>query len=108
MWKHEGDRGFAARVDRLFALAAFAAAELGRRERFELLAPVESLNVCFRYLPANGPRDPAAIDRLNVEARERLRKSGRAMVNYSRLEGRVTMRLVFANPEIGDSDAEGI
>ena len=104
MWKHHGDRGFAERVDRLFELAKLATEEVGRRDRFELLAPTQSLNVCFRYLPAGEAEDPAAIDRLNVEIRERLRKSGRAMVNYSRLDGRVAMRLVFANPEVGEAD----
>ena len=104
MWKHEGDRGFAARVDRLFELAAFATAEVERRDRFELTAPTQSLNVCFRYLPGDGAADSAATDRLNVETRERLRKSGRAMVNYSRVDGRVAIRLVFANPEVGEAD----
>ncbi len=105
MWKHYGDRGFARRVERLFELATLAAAEVERRDRLELVAPTRSLNVCFRYLPAAGVgMDPVAIDRLNVEARELLRKSGRAMVNYATVEGKVAMRLVFANPEVGEAD----
>ena len=105
MWKHYGDEGFAGRVDHLFELAELATAEVEHRQRFELMAPPQSLNVCFRYLPDDGAdADPVATDRLNVEVRERLRRSGRALVNYSHLDGRVAMRLVFANPDLGDAD----
>ena len=104
MWKHYGDAGFAERVDHLFELAAYTTAEVERRERFELAAPTQSLNVCFRYLPAANDADRAATDRLNVEIRERLRRDGRALVNYAIVGGRETLRLVFANPQVTEAD----
>ncbi len=104
MWKHHGDAGFAQRVDRLFELAAYATAEVERRDRLVLAAPTQSLNVCFRYQPEAIDVDPAATDRLNVEVRERLRRSGRALVNYATVSGRVAIRLVFANPEVTEAD----
>ena len=104
MWKHHGEAGFAARVDRLFELAAYANAEVERRDRLVLAAPTQSLNVCFRYLPEASDADPVATDRLNVEIRERLRRTGRALVNYATVGGRAAIRLVFANPEVTEAD----
>ncbi len=106
MWKHHGDAGFAQRVDRLFELAAFAVAEVERRDHLLLAAPLQSLNVCFRYQPAAVDVDAAAADRLQVEIRERMRRSGRALVNYATARGRVAIRLVFANPEVTEADLE--
>ncbi len=104
MWKHHGERGFAARVDHLFDLAAYATTEVERRDALVLVAPTQSLNVCFRYQPEGIDADPAATDRLNVEIRERLRRSGRALVNYATVDDRVAIRLVFANPEVTEAD----
>ena len=104
MWKHYGDAGFAERVDRLFELATYATAEVERRGDFELVAPTQSLNVCFRHRPEVIDADPVATDRLNVEVRERLRRSGRASVNYAKVGGRTAIRLVFANPDVTEAD----
>ncbi len=104
MWKHHGDAGFAERVDRLFELAAWAAAEVERRDHLVLAAPLESLNVCFRYQPEALDADPEATDRLNVEIRERMRQCGQALVNYATVGGRTAIRLVFANPEVTEAD----
>ena len=100
MWKHHGDDGFAGTIDRLFDLARIAAERIERHPRLELMAPVQSLNVCFRYLPAGGG-DP---DKLNLELRERLRKSGRSFMNFSHLGGRVALRLILTNPELTEED----
>jgi len=100
MWKRHGDNGFARAIDRLFDLARIAAERIERQPRLELLAPVQSLNVCFRYLPA-GDVD---VDALNLELRERLRKSGRSFMNYSRLDGKIALRLILTNPELTEED----
>jgi glutamate/tyrosine decarboxylase-like PLP-dependent enzyme len=96
MWKHHGDSGFAAIVDRFFDLARVAGERIERHPRLELMAPVQFLNVCFRYLPPRGT-DP---DPLNLELRERLRRSGRAFLNYSRLHGELALRMILTNPEL--------
>ena len=102
MWKRNGDEGFARAIDRLFELARTAAERIERHPRLELLAPVQSLNVCFRYLPA-AAGDP---DALNLELRERLRKSGGCFMNYSRLDGKVALRLILTNPELTEEDLD--
>ncbi|MCP3999209.1 MAG: glutamate decarboxylase, partial [bacterium] len=73
-------------------------------DRFELAAPTQTLNVCFRYQPQALDTDREATDRLNVEIRERLRRGGRALVNYATVGGRPAIRLVFANPEVTEAD----
>lgn len=98
LWKHLGDEGFAARIDHLFALGALAREEVRKRRRLHLLLDDNHLNVCFRYIPDPTIADtPAAIDALNIEIREHLRRQGRALVNYSTFKGREVIRLVFAN-----------
>lgn len=99
LWRHHGDRGLAERIDRLFELAGWAVREIEAREELELLVRPESVNVCFRYA---APADE--VDGVNLEIRQRLRSSGRALVNFSKLDGRVAMRLVFPNPALTEED----
>jgi sulfinoalanine decarboxylase len=68
----------------------------------ELMAPVESLNVCFRLLPQDGS-DP---DSFNVALRERMRTRGEALVNFARLGDDVAIRLVLSNPELSEADLD--
>jgi glutamate/tyrosine decarboxylase-like PLP-dependent enzyme len=100
MWKHHGDRGFAERIDRLFALARFADEQVRRHPDLELMAPTQSLNICFRHLPANG----GDLNAHNLSLRERLRREGRSFVNYAHLGHDLVLRLVLANPELTEAD----
>jgi glutamate/tyrosine decarboxylase-like PLP-dependent enzyme len=100
MWKHHGDRGLGRRIDRLFELTGIAVEQVARHPRLELMVPVQSLNVCFRYLPPDGED----ADAFNLQLRERLRKSGKSFVNYSHVRGRVALRFAFANPELTEGD----
>lgn len=101
LWRRHGEAGLSARVDHLFDLADHARELVERHERLELLAPVESLNVCFRWRPRAG--DP---DRFNVALRERLRESGRAFVNYARAGGALALRLVLSNADLERAHVE--
>ena len=102
IWKHYGDRGLAARVDRLFDLARYATDVVQRHPRLELMAPLESLNVCFRYVPEDGS-DPNAV---TLELREKMRTRGEALVNFAYLGNDVAIRLVFSNPELTEADLD--
>lgn len=99
MWRAHGDEGLARRIDHLFRLAALATGEVERRDELILVAHPESVNVCFAYEAA-----PAEADVVNLEIRDRLRRSGEALVNFARIEGRVAIRLVFANPDVTEED----
>lgn len=100
LWKHYGDRGFGDRIDSLFELARLAEERVVRQENLELMAPLQSLNLCFRYRP-DGDVDPNAF---NLELRERLRKSGKSFINYSHVRGEVALRIVFSNLELTEAD----
>jgi glutamate/tyrosine decarboxylase-like PLP-dependent enzyme len=102
IWKHFGDEGLAARVDRLFDLAQYATDLVQRNPRLEMMAPLESLNVCFRYVPEDGS-DPNTF---NVELREKMRTRGKALVNFAHLGNDVAIRLVLSNPELTEADLE--
>jgi glutamate/tyrosine decarboxylase-like PLP-dependent enzyme len=104
-WKCFGRRGFAERIEGLFALAQEFADRLDAHPRFERAAPVASLNICFRYKP-EGDLSEADVDRGNLVAREALLKSGRALINYAVVDNRSCWRLILANTEL-DSRAIG-
>ena len=99
-WKHHGVQGYAQRVEHLVALAQDARRYIDRHPRLEMMADPEFLNLCFRYVPeADGLTDDE-VDALNVRIRDRLAGSGRALVNYADLEGRVTIHLVLPNADL--------
>jgi glutamate/tyrosine decarboxylase-like PLP-dependent enzyme len=102
MWKRHGDEGLAARVDHLFELADLARALVERHPRLELVARGQAPNVCFRWLPADG-RD---ADAFTLALRERLRRSGRALVNYAGVDGRQAIRLTLSNADLARADVE--
>lgn len=60
-WKRHGSRGIEQRIDRAFSFAHRLSQLVATDERFHLLLPPESCNVCFYYLPPSlRPRIAAA------------------------------------------------
>jgi glutamate/tyrosine decarboxylase-like PLP-dependent enzyme len=102
MWKRHGDDGLAARVDHLFELADLARSRVEQHPRLELVARGQAPNVCFRWLPADG-HDP---DAFTMALRERLHRSGRALVNYAGVDGRQVIRLTLSNADLARADVE--
>ena len=102
MWKHLGDAGWEALVDRQCELAAYAAKKVEGNPNLETLAAPQWLNICFRRIPPEG-MDP---DGFNLEIRESLRKSGRSMVNYTRVAGKLALRLVISNIGLTEADLD--
>jgi glutamate/tyrosine decarboxylase-like PLP-dependent enzyme len=102
LWKRQGDRGLAARVERLFELAELARELVERHPRLELVARGQAPNVCLRWLPAGG-RD---VDAFNRALRERLRLHGRALVNFARVGDRLAIRLTLSNADLRPADVE--
>jgi glutamate/tyrosine decarboxylase-like PLP-dependent enzyme len=102
LWKRHGDEGLAARIDHLFELADLARERVEHHPRLELVARGQAPNVCFRWLPTDG-RDP---DAFTLALRERLRRSGRALVNYAGVDGRQVIRLTLSNADLTRADVE--
>jgi len=103
-WKYFGDDGYAYRLDRLFENAAYAAKRLEDHPHFELQAPLQSTNVCFRYVPAF----TTDLNAFNDRMRKLLLEDGRTMINVAYLgpQKDFTIRWVFANPEVSFADID--
>lgn len=102
MLMHHGVARFGELIDRNLDQAR----ELGRMVEedpsLDLLAPVATSVVCFRYNP--GGLDGAALDDLNRELIIRLQESGVAVPSGTTLRGRFALRVAFCNhrTEAGD------
>ncbi|MDJ0705741.1 MAG: aminotransferase class V-fold PLP-dependent enzyme [Leptolyngbyaceae cyanobacterium MO_188.B28] len=100
-WKHLGDRGWAAQIDHYFELAAYAEALINAHDSLELVAPRQSLNLCFQYKPKHASQDP---NELTLQIRQALWAKGIAMVNYANVNGKVVFRLVLCNNQTKKED----
>ena len=103
-WKYYGDCGYEKRINKLFELANYASKFIENHKNLELVRPRQSVNVCFRYIP----EVQADLNQFNLCLRDQLAKGGKCLLNYSRIDGKVILRLVFVNPEVTESDLDKI
>jgi len=103
LWKHHGDVGLARHIDYLFELARYTEAVIEAHPRLQSMAPRQSVNLCFRYVPARYCSD---LNALNIDIREKMRRDGLSFVNYSYIDGNVIIRLVLVNFDIGKTDID--
>jgi len=99
-WKYYGDEGYIARIEHLFELAKFSEQYVLQHPQLELLAPTQSLNVNFRYIP----QFKTDLNEFNLRARNQLVESGKSMVNYCYLENELSIRLILLNPDLETTD----
>ncbi|MBI1183740.1 glutamate decarboxylase [bacterium] len=101
-WKAIGDEQYEKNINHLMELAQYCAAFVEAHKDLELLSPVQTLNINFRF------KAPEGIDanELNLAIRNQLLHEGQAMVNYCHLQGRLSIRLVLVNHQIQKSDLE--
>lgn len=95
MLKHHGVARFGALIDRNVAQARHLADRITADPRLELLAPVATSIVCFRYNP--GEMDEPALDRLNHEILFQLQETGIAAPSGTTLRGRFCLRVALCN-----------
>ncbi|MBC8327780.1 MAG: glutamate decarboxylase [Planctomycetes bacterium] len=109
-WQAQGDEGYRRRVEHAFESVAAARRMVLERDGLELVREPRGCNLLFRWVPEEWRATPLAerpvqaMDSVNVELRERLKRSGRVMLNYSRIDGRVALRLVLTHPELTAED----
>ncbi len=101
-WKYFGDTGYQQQMDKLLDLAAYFEQKVRQQPRLEMMAPRQTLIVCFRYL-SNSSMD---IDLFNETLRDTLRREGKIMVNYGTLGDSFSFRWVVANPEVEKQDID--
>ncbi len=94
-----GVEGLQALVRNHIGWAAELADAISCHPDFELLAPVPLATVCFRYRPAAAGEDE--LERLNGRLLEQLNASGRLFLSHTRLNGRLTLRLVVGQTGVG-------
>jgi glutamate/tyrosine decarboxylase-like PLP-dependent enzyme len=93
--KEHGLDRFGRLIDRNIAQAHELAALVEAEPQLELLAPVATNIVCFRYNP--GGLDDERLNALNAELLIRLHESGIAAPSYTTLHGRYCLRAAIAN-----------
>ncbi len=94
-WQNLGDDGYAARIDRMLDLAAYAAARIRAEPELRLVKTPESVNVCF------------TVDRAPTEGLCRaLVERQRAVVGHAQVNGEAVVRLVCINPDLRESDID--
>jgi len=92
-----GRRRMGAMVEHLVDLAAATAEVVAATPDLELLAPVSSVTVLFRWRPP-GSDDGDALDAANTAIQRALFAQGRAVLGRTRHRGRVALKLTLVNP----------
>lgn len=101
-WKFYGDKGYDDIITNLFELAKYATQFIQKHKRLELVAPRNSVSVCFRYVVKEG------IDgnHFNIMLRNHLHKTGKSLVNYASIHDRIAIRLMITNPHLTTKDID--
>ncbi|GAA5019580.1 aspartate aminotransferase family protein [Kitasatospora paranensis] len=99
---HRGRAGVAADIAHTTALARQLGDLVGACDDLELLAPVETSIVAFRYRPAG--LDEAAVDRLNRDLPAAVQLRGRVFVTGAVLGGREMLRACLLNATTTEAD----
>jgi len=92
-WKFYGQAGLAERVEHYLDLCRYAEDRINSMPELAMAAPRESFNVCFRFRPPQG----IAPDPFNSELRERMHRTGRALVGTGSIDGQLVLRLLITN-----------
>jgi glutamate/tyrosine decarboxylase-like PLP-dependent enzyme len=113
-FKEHGIDRYAALIDRTIEHAAELARLVRAAPDLEIMAPVVTNIVCFRYVGAANARVSGAadaereLDRLNEEVRARFNRSGEGWITVTSLGGRRVLRVTVMNPRTSRSDLEQV
>ncbi|MBC35892.1 MAG: glutamate decarboxylase [Bacteroidetes bacterium] len=99
-WKYFGIDGYQKRIDNLIDMSEYAEEIIKNSNELEMVSKRQSFALCFRYLPPNGQD----LNEFNLQLREKLRKSGKSIVNFGHLGNTLTIRLVITNGEMSKVD----
>ena len=105
LWQLIGLKGIQDHIETCFDLAHYAAEKISKLDGFEVVSPVETPSVCFRFTP-NDKMSDEDLDDLNILIRETAIKDRSTLFNYGRVNGRIILRLVFANSKVIQDDVD--
>jgi glutamate/tyrosine decarboxylase-like PLP-dependent enzyme len=94
-WMHHGDDGYERRIERLFALTGHAVTRIDADPDLTLVKRPPFVNVCFTIRGVDA-----------AEVCDRLDREGRIKVSHGAVDGRPTVRLVCANPQLSEHDLD--
>ena len=98
-----GEQGFRERIYGFLDLAAYAERRVEQDPSLELQATRWINNICFRSHPP-GMDKTIDLNAFNAAVRQRLKDTGRALVNQAYIDDELTIRLVIANKEATTAD----
>ncbi|MBP9674963.1 MAG: aminotransferase class V-fold PLP-dependent enzyme [Bacteriovoracaceae bacterium] len=98
-WMHLGDKGFQKLIDQKLSLAKYAEEKILTTPELELVYPLASLNLCFRY-----KKNQTATFLLNV--RQKLKEEHGIFLNYAQDKQGLFFRLVLINPKTTPKDID--
>lgn len=101
-WKFYGDKGYDDIITNLFELAEYSTQFIQKHKRLELVAPRNSVSVCFRYIV----NKKINSNHFNIMVRKQLHKTGKSLVNYASIHGRIAIRLMITNPHLTTKDID--
>ncbi len=101
-WKAIGDDQYEKNIDKLVDIALYCETLINKNHNLELLAPTQTLNVNFRYLSDQ----IVDLNEFNLRLRNDLLQSGKSMVNYCHLDGKISIRLALVNHELEKNDMD--
>lgn len=101
-WKYFGLEGYQKRIDNLIDMASYAENIVIKHPKLERLAERQSFALCFRYIPDQ----KVDLNEFNLALREKMRKSGKSIVNYGYIGKTLAIRLVTANGELSKEDID--
>ncbi|MCT4642392.1 MAG: pyridoxal-dependent decarboxylase [Bacteriovoracaceae bacterium] len=94
-WRHLGQDGYKELVERQYDKAMYMLSLVKEHPRLKLICEPRYLNLCFQVIPKRNDLD---INQYNYDLRFALLRSGKSMVNFSRLkDGTIFFRFVFIN-----------
>lgn len=101
-WKAIGDAQYEKNIDALMELGKYTEALVINHPNLELLSPVQSLNINFRF----AIEDKTQINDFNKSIRNKLIENGTTMVNYCHLKEDLSIRLTLVNQELTAADID--
>lgn len=95
-WKYYQKKGFAERIEKYHTLAGVGEKIVNESPELEMVVPLASFNLCFRY---KTDRD---INEFNRALRNELHKSGKILLSYGFIGEDLTLRLLLIHKEMDE------
>ncbi len=104
-WKFFTKTGFSDRVMNYYNLAIYAEKIINSNDNLNLVAPRESFNVCFNFIP-NDTYDIEYINEFNLKLRDKLYKQELNLLSIAYIDKIFVFRLLIANPNMTKNDLD--